>query len=319
MLRSLLSFLSPAGDGARLSILIFHRVRTERDVLFPEDPDASAFEALLRRLRAWCHVLPLREGIQRLRGGTLPASSLCITFDDGYADNCTTALPVLRRLDLHATFFVATGYLSGGRMWNDTVIEAVRRAEEPALDLIDLGLGTHRLATLEDRRHALAHILGALKYEPSERRDELAAAIAQRCETELPRNLMMTPAQVRELHTAGMSIGAHTVTHPILARAPAELARREIALSKRALEDLVGEPVTLFAYPNGKPGQDYHAMHVRMVREAGFEAAVSTAWGAASSTSDVFQIPRFTPWDRQAWRVGLRLASNLRRTAHAAE
>jgi hypothetical protein len=83
------------------------------------------------------------------------------------------------------------------------------------------------------------------------------------------------------------------------------------------LEALVGEPIALFAYPNGKPRQDYAGAHVELVRTAGFDAACSTAWGVASRSSDVFQIPRFTPWDREAWRFGLRLAQNLRRTAYA--
>ena len=79
------------------------------------------------------------------------------------------------------------------------------------------------------------------------------------------------------------------------------------------MEEIVGTPVNLFAYPNGKPGEDYTGTHVRLAKEAGFSAAVSTAWGAASPGCDVFQIPRFSPWDRSAWRYGLRLAGNLRR------
>jgi len=317
MLRQLLQFLSPAGEHARLSVLLFHRVRPQRDELFPGEPDARAFETLLGNLKRWCNILPLPAAIQRLRSGALPARSLCITFDDGYADNCTVALPLLTQAGVRATFFVATGYLGGGRMWNDTVIEAVRAARGPSLDLTDIGLGVYPLATLDERRSAIAALLGKLKYAPSEAREASADAIARRVGAELPRNLMMTPEQVRTLHSAGMTIGAHTVTHPILAGASEAHARREIIESKRVLETLVGDPVALFAYPNGKPRQDYAGAHVELVRSAGFDAACSTAWGVASRASDVFQIPRFTPWDREAWRFGLRLAQNLRRTAYA--
>jgi hypothetical protein len=77
------------------------------------------------------------------------------------------------------------------------------------------------------------------------------------------------------------------------------------------LEQLLGERVGLFAYPNGKPGTDYSPESVQIVRELGFDAAVSTTWGAARSGTDPFQIPRFTPWDRSKLRFGARFAGNL--------
>ncbi|MET0320091.1 MAG: polysaccharide deacetylase family protein, partial [Duganella sp.] len=66
----------------------------------------------------------------------------------------------------------------------------------------------------------------------------------------------------------------------------------------------------LFAYPNGRPGTDYRACHVALVRQAGFEGAVTTSPGAG--LADVWQLPRFTPWDARQWRFHLRLARNLR-------
>jgi peptidoglycan/xylan/chitin deacetylase (PgdA/CDA1 family) len=318
MLRQLLHLLSPGGARARLSVLIFHRVRGERDPLFPGELDATRFAGLLDRLKGWCNVLPLTEAVRRLRGGTLPARSLCITFDDGYADNCTVALPALRAAGLPATFFVTTGYLDGGRMWNDTVIESVRGASGATLDLSDLGLGAHPLDGAGARRAAIEALLRAIKYRPRDERESIVAAIADRAGAALPDDLMLTRRQVRELRSAGMTIGAHTVTHPILAREPDERARREILDGKRELEALLGEAVTLFAYPNGQPGDDYAARHVAMARAAGFEAAVTTARGAASRATDPFEIPRYTPWGPTPLRFGLRLAQNLRRSAHVA-
>jgi peptidoglycan/xylan/chitin deacetylase (PgdA/CDA1 family) len=134
---------------------------------------------------------------------------------------------------------------------------------------------------------------------------------------ELPRDLMMTSAQVRSLRRAGMQIGAHTVTHPILAALPAAEARREIADSQRFLQDLLAEPVRLFAYPNGKPGRDFSNETVQIVRDLGFSAALSTSPGAAGPGSDLFRIPRYTPWDRSRLRFGARLLGNLRERAAA--
>jgi peptidoglycan/xylan/chitin deacetylase (PgdA/CDA1 family) len=109
-----------------------------------------------------------------------------------------------------------------------------------------------------------------------------------------------------------MQIGAHTMFHPILARLTDSQARHEIGGSKDFLEQLLGERVGLFAYPNGKPGEDYTAQNVETVRSLGFDAAFSTQWGASSTGDDVFQIRRFTPWDQTNWRFGLRMLHNFR-------
>jgi peptidoglycan/xylan/chitin deacetylase (PgdA/CDA1 family) len=122
---------------------------------------------------------------------------------------------------------------------------------------------------------------------------------------------MLTGAQLRQLAHANMGIGAHTVSHLILASLTSAAAREEVAQSKRTLEGLLQQPVPLFAYPNGKPHQDYHRETREVVRDCGFEAAFSTAWGAARPGEDVYQLPRFTPWDASRARFGGRLLRNL--------
>lgn len=312
MIRSVLRVLSPGGAGAKLSILIFHRVLRQPDVLCPDVPDLARFERELRWISDWFQVLPLDEAATRLAAGSLPPRAAAITFDDGYADNATVALPALLRAGLPATFFIATSFLDGGRMWNDTVIESVRACRSPALDLRAVGLGRLGLGNIESRRQAIAQLLPAIKYlEPSQR--EAAVNVVQQASGErLPDGLMMRSEQVLALRGAGMQIGAHTRSHPILTRLSDAAAADEIVGSKRDLELLLGEPVTLFAYPNGKPGIDYGPSHSRMVQEAGFAAAVSTSPGAASADSDRFQLPRFSPWDRGRTRYGLRMLANLR-------
>jgi peptidoglycan/xylan/chitin deacetylase (PgdA/CDA1 family) len=137
-------------------------------------------------------------------------------------------------------------------------------------------------------------------------------AVARAAGVTLPGDLMMTRAQVRGLHRAGMGIGAHTRRHPILARESADTARDEIAGGKAELEAILDAPVNLFAYPNGKPAQDYRREHVEQVRDAGFHAAVSTAWGASKRGADAFQLARFTPWDVAPARFVARLLLSRR-------
>ena len=202
-------------------------------------------------------------------------------------------------------------------MWNDTVIESLRRTPHQSLDFSRLALpelGHLSLDGLGARRSAIGLLIKAVKHLQPQHRAALVAMVEEVAGVPLPTDLMMSSVQVKALRDAGMQIGAHTVNHPILARLEHANAKREMAESKEALQALLGERVNLFAYPNGRPGQDYSQESVNLVRELGFDAAFTTAWGAARPGSDPFQLPRFTPWDQTAGRFGARLMSNLRRS-----
>jgi len=301
------NLLSPAGRRARLTVLIYHRALAAPDPILHDEIDAATFERHAALLRSEFNVLPLGEACARLARGSLPARAACITFDDGYADNEQIALPILKRLGLPATFFVATGFSDGGVMFNDGVIEAVRGAPPGTHDLSFLGLGSHLLGDNASRRATIDALISRLKYQPVGARGELVVQLAAALRSTLPANLMMRPAQIKRLHSEGMEIGGHTVNHPILATLDDEEARAEIVGGKNHLEEITGAPVKLFAYPNGKPGRDYGPRDVELVRKAGFAAAVSTIGGAVVRSSDPYQLPRFSPWDRNPRRLGLRL------------
>jgi peptidoglycan/xylan/chitin deacetylase (PgdA/CDA1 family) len=308
--KGLMRMLSPGGARG-LSIFIYHRVLPHKDPLFPAEVDQADFDHDLHRIKSMFNVISLLDAVRHTAAGSLPPRAACITFDDGYADNAEVALPILQRHKLPATFFVATGFLNGGRMWNDTVIELVRRHPAGVIDASSIGLGSHQVDSTAQRQQAIQALIGQLKYLPLAHRLDQVSRLVDIGGIALPDNLMMSSSQVNELNNGGMDIGGHTVNHPILAKLPPTKARLEIAEGKLALENIIGEPVRLFAYPNGKPGTDYLAEHVAMTRDLGFEGAVSTAWGAGKHTNDVFQLPRFSPWDRTPLRFALRMAKNL--------
>lgn len=308
--KALMRVFSPGGKHG-LSIFIYHRVLPLKDPLFPAEVDAADFDRDLHRIGSLFNVIPLLDAVRHTAAGTLPPRAACITFDDGYADNAEVALPILHRHKMPATFFIATGFLNGGRMWNDTVIELVRRHPAGVIDARSIGLGSHEVGSTSQRQQAIRALVGQLKYLPLEHRLDLVNKLMEIGAIRLPDNLMMSSAQVNELKNGGMDIGAHTVNHPILAKLTPAKARAEITDGKRTLEEIIGEQVRLFAYPNGKPGTDYLCEHVAMIRELGFEGAVSTAWGAGKITNDLFQLPRFSPWDRTPLRFVLRMAKNL--------
>jgi len=316
-LTPIFSLVSPPDQRACLSVLIFHRVLPKTDPLFPGEPTAQWFDQMLGWLKKWFNVLPLDEALDRTKKFTLPSRAAAITFDDGYADNYQIALPILKKHGLSATFFVATGHLNGGRMWNDTVVESIRNSRMDKLDLsksqafAGSQLNIFPIGSLLEKRSAIETILGRIKYLQSADRETEITLIADQIGTNLPNDLMMTSEQIIEMHRSGMLIGAHTVTHPILANLQAAEVRAEISESKKYLEALLQEDIRLFAYPNGKPNLDYQARDSQIIKELGFDAALTTAWGVVDRDSDLMQLPRFTPWDQSELRFGIRLIKNI--------
>lgn len=304
----------PGGSNAKLSVVYHHRVLAVPDPLQPGVPDARLFDAWMARCAAIFRVMPLEEAVQRLAAGTLPARTACITFDDGYRDNYEIALPILRRHRLTATFFIADGFLGQGRMFNDTVVEWVRRLRTGVADLSWTGLGTRHVDDLRSRIRLIGELVSVVKYASSEKRDFICRGLEQSSEAPLPDDLMMTADQVRAMRSEGMSIGGHTVSHPILSRIEPERARWEIETNRSTLAALLDGPPRLFAYPNGKPLTDYRAEHVEAVRAAGYEAAFTTAYGAATPAHDPMQLPRISPRDGSAIRYAAKI---LRGTASA--
>jgi peptidoglycan/xylan/chitin deacetylase (PgdA/CDA1 family) len=278
-------------SASRLTVLTYHRVLREPDPLNAGDIDAPGFDMQMRVLRSLFNVLPLPEALAQLQRRELVPRAVALTFDDGYADNAEVALPILRAHGLAATFFIATGYLDGGYMWNDGVAEAIRHATLREIDGLPLDSTAARMRAIDTLRDRL-------KYLSPEERDAAVTALLNRCNAPPPRDLMMTSAQIRKLAESGMTLGGHTVRHPILKVLDESRARAEITSGKQQLESILDKPVELFAYPNGRPGQDYGEREVSLVREAGFTAAFSTRHGMVTGGTEPFEQPRMNPWQR---------------------
>jgi len=308
ILKVLATIASGTSNRKKLFILIYHRVLDKPDFMRPDEVDKVAFTWQMKLLVKYFNVLPLHDALQKMQAHTLPSRAVCITFDDGYADNYTNALPILKQFNLSATFFIANGFLNGGRMWNDTVIEAVRNFQQSELDLTAIALGRIDASDNDKKRQAAAEIIQQIKHLPPTQRDQHTALIAALSQN-LPDNLMMTTNQLKQLHQNGMEIGGHTVNHPILAKLDTQTAVQEITENKTFLENILNTPLRFFAYPNGKPNQDYQLQQIPLIKKAGYQAALTTQWGVAQQISDIWQLPRFTPWDKSPIKFMLRMIS----------
>lgn len=292
---------------ARVPILAFHRINDDGDPFLPSLPTA-VFAARMAHIARHYRVLPLEELAERLEKGRAPRNALALTFDDGYRDNLTHAAPILNRLGLPATVFLVTGHVGTPRaLWFDWVAMAFRTAITRRVELNDgRALPLH---TLDERLQALDAALAHLKRLPDEERrtecERLVAALRPRADR--PKRLMLSWDEVDALRGLGVSIGAHTVTHPILSRLTPERAWEEISGSKAAIERATGGAVRAFAYPNGGP-DDYDPDITRMVRQAGFSCAVTTRRGLNDADTPVLELRRGGPWEHHLPTFALKLA-----------
>jgi peptidoglycan/xylan/chitin deacetylase (PgdA/CDA1 family) len=208
-----------------------------------------------------------RERLDQLepRAGPLRGLSVAITFDDGYADNLYEAAPLLERFDMPATFFIATGYIGdAGEFWWDELERLVFCAD---------GIQGPR----DPIYRQLYAELQPLPHEARRRRLDALAVNAGACKSARPTHRILAEDELWQLDAHPLfEIGAHTVTHPVLAALSPANQSAEVSDSKNYLEALLGHPVTSFSYPYGGSGH-YSALTVQAVRQAGFERACTTA------------------------------------------
>lgn len=106
-----------------------------------------------------------------------------------------------------------------------------------------------------------------------------------------PRRVMLSWDQLAEMAAGGAEIGAHTMTHRVLASLSLDEAREEIKRGGELLQKRLGVPVTSFAYPKGQMNH-FNFVHMKMVEQCGYEAACSTIWGSHHHRNNLFALPR---------------------------
>jgi peptidoglycan/xylan/chitin deacetylase (PgdA/CDA1 family) len=279
----------------------------------------EAFRLQMAFVRRAYRVVTLDELTDAVAGGRpLPPRAVAITFDDGYADNWTLAHPVLERLGLPATVYVATGSLDGGPpLWMSSLRALVLAAPGPTLALpglepVPLGPPGRRGPSARALTRAL------VPFSDAEKTARIAAgAAAAGVDLAAARaGIMLTWEQVQAMARAGWTIGAHTVTHVNVALAPPAVAEAEIAASRDAVADAIRAPVRHFAYPNAGGEHRYFSTEVAdILRRLGFRSGVTSRPGALRPGADPFLLPRVGVSPRLAPVVDLAAALERQRLA----
>ena len=244
---------------------------------------ASVFEAQIRLLGQHRRLVSLSSLVDDLAAGRDCSNAVAITFDDGYENNCSAALPILLRYKAPATVFLCTGYIGTHRwIWTDLVEYALTSTRQSSLTVpflpqpLDLG-------GPQQRMQAIRTLKASLKRMPGDQCLAEIDRIVERLQVEsgapFGNYRFMDWDQVRELARAGIEIGAHTINHPILSRIPIDEAGAEVLGSRDQVVREVGQCSPVFAYPNGK--QDDFTTDVQALCRQHFRAAVSTNRGYA--------------------------------------
>jgi peptidoglycan/xylan/chitin deacetylase (PgdA/CDA1 family) len=261
-----------AAARRRALVLVFHRLAEEpaaSTVVVPTVPRDVVGEQISQLLGIGT-IVPLSSLLEdRSSSGTRPRFAL--TFDDDSPSHHATALPLLVELGVTATFFVSGRALHGlGRPWFDVLDALIRdRGADATAALLGLAMtDPQQIAVACERDRDLQHII--------EEQDDAAPHV-------------LGPAEIRDLHDAGMSIGFHTVHHQVLTRLPedeVDVAARE---GRAELEALIGQPLRMFAYPHGKADHQI----ARRIRLANYDAAWTGRPRPVTPTDDPYLLGRW--------------------------
>src|SRR5690606_36132760 len=278
LLVSLIERLDPARSG-QLAVLTYHRVDwpDARPFLSPAQLSATpdAFEQQMTHLARRCHVVGIDEVLAAVRTGqTLPSRAVLVTFDDAYADFAEHVWPVMKQLGLPVTLFVPTAFPDHPErgFWWDRLYNALRCAMSPQ---VMTPMGMLSISDPAAQRTTFKQLRNYVKSLPHE---EAMAWVDEFCAAQgvepIPNPVLGWDA-LRQLATEGVTLGAHTRTHPLVNRVSVERARFEASASRDDLAQILGSAPPIFAYPSG--GFDQRV--VDGLSEDGFDLAFTTVRG----------------------------------------
>jgi peptidoglycan/xylan/chitin deacetylase (PgdA/CDA1 family) len=261
-----------------LAVLTYHRVgeATEPGCYARIMVRPAHFDQQLAYLAAHHTVLSMPDLLAyQASGKALPPRAALITFDDAYTDFAEQAWPILQRHRLPVTLFVPTGFPDHPErtFWWDWLYRAatLTARREP----LTSAAGYARLATQAEREQAFRQWRAYAKRLPHQQAMDWVAGLCAELGVDAPHAAVLGWAALRQLAAAGVTLGAHTQTHPLLNRVSLDEIRAEVRGSLADLRREIGSPCPVFAYPSGGCNEAV----VSIVREEGVALAFTTQRG----------------------------------------
>lgn len=277
--------------GTLIPILGYHRIwPLDKELSFPFDQELVSatpeeFAWQMQYVREQFHPITFADLLRALDGtARLPKRPLIVTFDDGYEDNATIATPILHRLGMPATFFLATGYINQPQtFWYDRLAQLLNTTFASQLQLLSLPDPFPIPAQAKGRRWMLRRLLSHLKKLPNADRlaelEQCERQLADRAENIGPiQSRAMSWSQAREMVHQGMELASHAVSHPVLANCDDKTLRYELQQSRHEIQQQTGQPADVISYPVGGPSA-FSPRVVNLAQEAGYRLGVSYIHG----------------------------------------
>lgn len=274
-------------------VLTYHRFSAKSE---QQKTSAQTFADHLRYLIKYYKVVPLAQIADAVASGAGCSRLAAITIDDGHHDAYEIAYPILRDYGLPATLFIVTDFLDGKNwMWTDKMRYITMNT---AFEEMNLVLNQRRIQMMlhsdEARYEAACQLNSQLKKLPDEDKEKEIASIAHELKVRLPNSppCEFSPIsweQARELDANGVTIGSHSVTHPILTNVNNSRLDFELIASRLRIEEMLDREEASFCYPNGV----YNSKIKEAVARAGYRCAVITRHGFNDEYSDLFALRRF--------------------------
>jgi peptidoglycan/xylan/chitin deacetylase (PgdA/CDA1 family) len=268
----------------------------------------ESFRAQLRLLKEYYNVISPDQFRQWLRSREdLPERSVVLSCDDGLLNHVTSMLPILLEEGLKCIFFVTGESLidAPAMLWYTELYLLLMAAEEQTDPIVLHGHVIARLSSdLGQRRSVWLGLLKVLSRIDAETRRRFIAELTARLGLhpswkarylEEPalrgRFQLLRLPELKQLADAGMTVGAHTLSHPSLTELSSDLARAEIAECRRGLESALGSSIWAIAYPFGDPAS-VSDREYRLAEEAGYECGFVNVGGGLKSQSPRFALSR---------------------------
>jgi peptidoglycan/xylan/chitin deacetylase (PgdA/CDA1 family) len=301
--------------SAKAAILAYHRVaELERD-LHGLAVTPTAFRRQMEHLCDEYNVVSLRDLVAALHTSAVPDRTVAVTFDDGYLDNVTEAVPILEELDIPATFFVTTQSLTGStqEFWWDRIARVLASSRHlPSTVTLDVD-GRRMLwptGTQDERLAAHWQLHALLLHCDADAREDILGQFAEWCGDTSPVKFDHRPMCATELISLSrrrrQEIAAHSVRHLMLPCQPADVQRAEIRDSRDQLEQLLDRRVIGFAYPFSAVDDQ-----IEHLARQYFDFAVICSPEAVTAQSNIWRLPRlevrsrlnaaFPDWLRSVW------------------
>ena len=266
---------------------------------------ADMLRRQLRALKANFAVVSPGEVLAWLQGRLqLPPRAVLLTCDDGLLNCLTDMLPMLQQEGVTCLFFV-TGASAGdsrAMLWYEELFLGLLQAPAGRFEITSDGVAlAFQLGARDERRVAWWSAVKRLSEVDAEARASFLQTLRIRLhakvgldvedQTSCRRFGLMTRSELRQLVAAGMTVGAHTLSHPMLSQAAEDLAYAEISESRARLEAVLQDRVWAFAYPFGDP-QSVTEEVLAMPQRAGFDAAFVNFGGGLGAETPPYAIPR---------------------------